>query len=81
MFPPAFVVGRYTARSLEDLEQKLLQYPHGTVFQWCAHGENPFDTFSAGQKTEMSQRLKQRLAAHGLMLEVPAGRCGSGPGA
>ncbi len=77
MYPVAFRVGGYTARTLGGLKQKLLQYPAGTAFRWCPQESNPIDSFTPGMREEMFRDLAGYLRPRGMFLE----RCpATGPG-
>jgi hypothetical protein len=77
MYPAAFRVEGYKARTMDSLQQKLLQYPRGTVFRWCPQESYLYDSPSPGAQEEMFGELAGFLARRGMALE----RCqATGPG-
>lgn len=64
-----FTAGGYTARSLAELQQKLLQYPSGTSFRWCDREREYGDPLSPGLREETLRKLAAFAAQHGLRLE------------
>ncbi|MFN7923829.1 MAG: hypothetical protein U0Q16_27250 [Bryobacteraceae bacterium] len=78
-YPAAFRVGGYQAKTLEQLEEKLAQYPPGATFRWCPQVYSLADTFSPGQRDEMYRHLDSRAAARKLTIEpYVAEKCGPG---
>ncbi len=77
MYPAAFRVEGYKARTMDSLQQKLLQYPRATVFRWCPQESYLYDSPSPGAQEEMFGELAGFLARRGMSLE----RCQvTGPG-
>jgi hypothetical protein len=72
LYPAEFRVDGYQAATLAALQEKLLQYPEGTVFRWCPQESNPFDAFTPGQREEMYRQLKSVISARELRLEPSA---------
>ena len=78
MYPAAFRVDGFTARTMDALKQKLLQYPAGTTFRWCPQESNPIDSFSPGTREDMFQDLagylRQREMALAKCTAIAPGR-------
>ena len=60
-------VGQYSAKSLDALKEKLLQFPKGTTFLWSAFSPRADDSKSQ----EVFQQIKTFLEDHGMKLELP----------
>jgi hypothetical protein len=69
MYPTAFRVQGYTARTFSELKTKLEQFPSGTTFRWCPQASNPFDAFTPGQRKEMFEDLSIFLSKHSMIVE------------
>ncbi len=69
IYPAAFRVDGFAARTMEALKQKLLQYPAGTTFRWCPQESNPIDSFSPGTREEMFRDLAGYLGRREMTLE------------
>ena len=67
--PTAFHVLGYTARIIEELKAKLLQFPAGTRFRWCPNAKSSFDEFSPGQREEMFQAMATFLSLRSMSME------------
>jgi hypothetical protein len=69
MFPPAFQVEGFTARTLEGLEAKLQQFPANATFCWGPETPNPFDAFSDGQRQQMFEEFAAFLSKRSMRIE------------
>lgn len=77
LYPATFRVDGYTARTMEALRQKLLQYPAESQFHWCPLESSLSDSPSPGTQEEMFRDLAGYLRPRGMFLE----RCpATGPG-
>jgi hypothetical protein len=68
-YPAAFRVAGFQARTFEELETKMQQFPAGTKFCWCPQAWNPFDSFTPGQRAEMLERLTTVLSKRSISVE------------
>jgi hypothetical protein len=69
MYPAHFKVNGYKAPTLDGLKKKLLQYPAGSAFRWCARPDDSSDWFSPGQRREMLVDLESLLTARSMSIE------------
>jgi hypothetical protein len=69
IYPAAFRVAGFEARTFEELETKMQQFPAGTKFRWCPQAFNPFDAFTPGQRKEMFERLTTVLSKRSISVE------------
>lgn len=69
IYPAAFRVEGYTARSMDELKYKLAQYPSGTAFRWCPQEPGPFNAFSPAQREEMFRALEEFVSTRSMRME------------